>query len=151
MKAQNRLLVSVMALALPALAVAQTEHKVASASRPESVGQWVMLQPTVAISRTITARPNNLTEGVVEAMAIHVVKPVYPQSAQDAHLGGLVQVRATIQKSGRIAKAHAVSGPPVLRVAAEDALKQWRYEPTLLNGHAVDTKAVVEFRFGLND
>ena len=129
----------------------KTERVAASVDRPGSAGGWVMLQPMVAASRTILERPASLTEGVVEAMPIKVVKPIYPKAAQDSGLAGIVQVRATIAKNGRIVKAHAVTGPPVLRVAAEDALKQWRYQPTLLNGNPVEAKAVVEFRFGPNE
>jgi protein TonB len=54
---------------------------------------------------------------------------------------------ATIGKDGTIKKVKVVSGPPMLQNAAAEAVKQWRYRPTLLNGQPVETDTQVLINF----
>lgn len=85
--------------------------------------------------------------GVSEANLIHRVQPVYPRVAQITHVEGIVEFTATISKQGLIENLQLVHGHPVLVNAAREAILQWRYRPTLLNGEPVEviTDIVVKF------
>ncbi len=75
------------------------------------------------------------------------VEPEYPQEAREAHIQGQVVLRVTINREGDVSKVDLISGPPMLRAAAIDAVKQWKYQPYLLNGQPAEreTEAVVDF------
>jgi len=87
---------------------------------------------------------------VMAANIIRKVDPVYPQIAKTAHISGTVVLHAIIAKDGTIQELTFVSGPPLLMRAAMDAVKQWRYKPTLLNTQPVqvDTTITVIFNLG---
>jgi protein TonB len=87
---------------------------------------------------------------VMAANIIRKVDPVYPQIAKTAHISGTVVLHAIIAKDGTIQELQFVSGPPLLMRAAMDAVKQWRYKPTLLNTQPVqvDTTITVIFNLG---
>jgi len=57
------------------------------------------------------------------------VAPVYPELAKRMHIGGTVRVSTTIAADGKVTQAKAVSGNKLLEAAAEDAIRQWRFEP----------------------
>jgi periplasmic protein TonB len=80
-------------------------------------------------------------------MLTHRVAPVYPPLAQQARIRGVVRFNILIDERGGIANVELISGHPMLVQAALDAVRQWRYKPTLLNGQPVqvETQADVEF------
>ena len=84
---------------------------------------------------------------VSEANLIHRVQPVYPPLAKTTHVEGTVEFTATISKQGLIENLQLVRGHPLLVNAAREAILQWRYRPTLLNGEPVEviTDIVVKF------
>jgi protein TonB len=75
------------------------------------------------------------------------VKPVYPAIAQSAHVSGTVVIEATIGTDGKVADTKVIHSVPLLDQAAVDAVRQWEYIPTLLNGVPVPllTKVTVNF------
>jgi len=75
------------------------------------------------------------------------VQPVYPPLAMQARISGTVRLNAIIGKDGTVQDLTVVSGHPLLITAAIDAVKQWVYEPTLLNGRAVEVIAPIEVEF----
>jgi TonB family protein len=81
------------------------------------------------------------------------MKPVYPESMRDAGLEGLVPIEAVIGIDGRVASVRVLSAQvhPEFAKAAMDAVRQWRFSPTLLNGVAVDVAMVVSVNFSLSD
>jgi len=85
--------------------------------------------------------------GVQAANLVTKVDPIYPPLAEQARIQGVVRFSVTIGKDGRPANIQLVSGHPLLVNAAKDALQQWIYKPTLLNGEPVEvlTKADVHF------
>ena len=87
---------------------------------------------------------------VMQANLIRRVDPIYPQIAKTAHISGTVVLHAIIAKDGTIQELSVVSGPPLLQRAALDAVKQWRYKPTMLNTQPVqvDTTVTVIFNLG---
>jgi TonB family protein len=75
------------------------------------------------------------------------VQPVYPAIAQSAHVAGVVTVEATIGPDGKVADAKIVRSVPLLDQAALDAVRQWEYTPTLLNGVPVPVLVTVKINF----
>jgi protein TonB len=84
---------------------------------------------------------------VEEANLIRKVTPVYPPLAKSARVQGTVEFTAIIGKDGTIRELKLIRGHPLLVNAAKEAVQQWRYRPTMLNGEAVDviTDIVVNF------
>ncbi|MGH9812080.1 MAG: energy transducer TonB [Candidatus Acidiferrales bacterium] len=81
---------------------------------------------------------------------IHRVEPVYPRVAQIARIQGDVVLEALLDKDGRVRNVEIKSGHPSLAQAAREAVEQWVYEPTYLNGvpYPVLLTVKVEFRLG---
>jgi TonB family protein len=79
---------------------------------------------------------------------IRKVDPVYPAPARAENIQGDVTVQITVDKSGQVIEATPIEGNPVLAAAAVDAVRQWVYQPTLLNGNPIEvtTMVVVPFR-----
>jgi protein TonB len=75
------------------------------------------------------------------------VKPVYPAIAQSARVSGPVTIEATIGPDGKVADANVVRSIPMLDQAALDAVRQWEYTPTLLNGVPVPVIVTVTINF----
>jgi TonB family protein len=79
-------------------------------------------------------------------------QPAYPPLARSARLQGIVKLRALIDRDGTIANLSLISGHPLLVNATMDAVKQWRYEPTLLiYGQAVAVVTEIDVNFTLQD
>ncbi len=76
--------------------------------------------------------------------------PVYPALARQARISGVVKLHALIGADGAIANLRLISGHPLLAPAAMEAVKKWRYQPTLLNGNPVEVDTEVSVTFALN-
>jgi len=87
---------------------------------------------------------------VQQPKLIKKVEPVYPQVALKARITGVVIVNATTDVYGKVADAKIISGHPLLRQAAYDAVRQWVYEPYILNGIPRAVKFTVQVKFNLN-
>ena len=79
------------------------------------------------------------------------VKPEYPASMREAGLSGVVPIEAVIGRDGNVSSVRVLSAQahPDLATAAVDAVRKWRFQPTLLNGAAVDVVMTVSVRFSL--
>jgi len=95
-------------------------------------------------------RPLAVSQGVELALLTHRVEPIYPNFAKQTHREGTVELRAIISTEGVVKDLQVLSGDPVLAQAARDAVSQWRFRPTLLNGIAVEviTFITVNFHIG---
>ena len=82
-------------------------------------------------------------------LASHV-EPAYPVAALTREIQGTVRVRAFIGRSGEVLRVQLISGPAALAPAAMNAIRKWRYDPTLLNGHAIKSRADVTVYFRLH-
>jgi protein TonB len=84
---------------------------------------------------------------VAEANLIRRVQPVYPPLAKSARVQGTVEFTAIISKEGNIEDLKLVRGHPLLVNAAREAVLQWKYKPTELNGQPVEviTDIIVNF------
>jgi protein TonB len=88
--------------------------------------------------------------GSVEAASIvDQVMPQYPAIAKTAHVSGTIGLHATIAKDGTVQELTYISGPPLLIKAAIDAVRTWRYRPTMLNGEPVEVETTIDVVFNL--
>ncbi|MFN7925780.1 MAG: TonB family protein [Bryobacteraceae bacterium] len=76
-------------------------------------------------------------------------KPVYPPLARQARIQGTVRFTAVIAKDGTIQNLQLISGHPLLVQSAQDAVKQWVYEPTMLNNEPVEVITQIDVNFTL--
>ncbi len=107
---------------------------------PEAAGNTADTAAMAALLSTpaiLPAADLDISQGVTEATLVHNVPPVYPSEAGARHLGGAVVLEATIAEDGSTRDLKIISGPPPLAEAAIQAVRQWRYRPSLLNGKAV--------------
>jgi TonB family protein len=81
---------------------------------------------------------------------IQQVRPVYPDVARQAGIEGTVGLRATIRKDGTVQDVRVLSGHPLLAQAAAQAIRRWRYQPTLLDGKPVNVVTTVTVVFRLH-
>ena len=86
---------------------------------------------------------------VQSSKLIKKVEPVYPRLARQARIQGVVLLRALIDEEGRVAELKVISGPGLLRRSALDAVRQWRYTPTYLNGRPVDVATTISVTYRL--
>jgi periplasmic protein TonB len=87
---------------------------------------------------------------VTAARLQNKVTPVYPPLARQTRISGTVRLHAIIAKDGTVQQLEVLSGHPLLVQAALDAVRQWRYQPTLLNGEPVEVDTTVDVIFSLN-
>lgn len=87
---------------------------------------------------------------VQAALLVNKVQPVYPPLARQTRISGTVRLHAIISKSGSVESLEVLSGHPLLVRAAMDAVQQWRYKPTLLNGEPVEVDTTIDVIFSLN-
>lgn len=87
---------------------------------------------------------------VQAANLIRKVVPVYPTLAKQARISGTVRFQAIIGKDGTIQNLQLVSGHPLLVAAAQQAVSQWVYKPTLLNGDPVEVVTTIDVNFTLS-
>lgn len=85
--------------------------------------------------------------GIINGRAISLPKPEYPSTARNAHVSGTVAVQITIDETGKVVFACAVSGHPLLQPAAEHAAMSARFTPTLLEGAPVKVTGIVTYNF----
>ena len=109
------------------------------------VGDFADPAPPQAVRQIASVTPGGGTIQV--AQLIRRRDPEYPQAAREAGVKGRVIIIATIDKDGRVKSAVAQDGPPELRTAAEEAVRQWQYKPALLNGEPVETQTNITLTF----
>jgi protein TonB len=104
-------------------------------------------------AKAATARRERLAKAirvggqVRPPIRIKDVNPVYPAIAQSARVQGDVVIEATIDEEGKVADARVIKSVPLLDQAALDAVRQWEYRPSLLNGIPTPVVTTVTVRF----
>lgn len=98
------------------------------------------------------ATPSRIVVGgnVQQARLINQVRPIYPPLAKQARIQGTVRLQAIIGKDGTVEQLEVLSGHPLLVQAAQDAVRQWRYQPTLLNSQPVEVVTTIDVIFTLS-
>jgi len=87
---------------------------------------------------------------VQQAKLVRQPRPVYPPLAKQARIQGVVKLNAIISRDGTIQNLSVISGHPLLVPSAMDAVKQWVYQPTLLNGEPVEVVTQIDVNFTLS-
>ena len=87
---------------------------------------------------------------VMQKSLIRKVDPVYPPLAQQASIQGVVRFTAIIAKDGHVQNLTLISGHPLLIESARQAVMQWIYRPTLLNGEPVEVVTQIDVNFTLS-
>jgi TonB family protein len=88
---------------------------------------------------------------VQQAKLISQPKPVYPPLAKQAHVSGVVHLQAIIGKEGNVMNLAVISGHPLLISSAMEAVRQWVYHTTLLNGEPVEVITQIDVNYALSD
>jgi periplasmic protein TonB len=104
---------------------------------------------TQMVVKAPPVKPITISSGVAVGMLIQKTPPVYPIIAKTARVSGTVEIEATITKTGTIRDLHAVSGPVMLRQAAVDAVRTWRYQPYKLNNEPTEVETTINVIFTL--
>jgi TonB family protein len=99
-----------------------------------------------------TAQPlkTRINGGVLNGKADKRVQPAYPAIARAAGASGPVEVEVTVDESGNVASARAISGHPLLQQSAVEAARQWTFKPTMLEGKPVKVAGTITFSFMLS-
>jgi TonB family protein len=125
-------------------------------TKPHSDANTAKVASATANTASSSApRPNATTRIRVsandqEAKLISHVTPVYPPLARQAHIAGTVVLDVVVAKDGTVQTVAVVSGHPLLVTSAMDAVKQRRYQPTLVNGRSVEVDTRVTVVYALN-
>ena len=100
-------------------------------------------------SRAVRLTTARIKQGgaVTAASIITQTQPSYPPLARQARIQGAVVLHAIIDKQGRVAQLEVVSGHPLLVQSAMEAVRQWRYKPTQLNGDPVEVDTTIQVTF----
>jgi protein TonB len=114
-----------------------------------SGGAMPSLMGGAASAPTPVLQTATISQGVSEGLLVKKVQPVYPANALRLRLEGPVKLMATISQSGNISAVKILSGEPQLARAAVDAVRQWKYQPYLLNGSPVEVQTPVTVKFSL--
>jgi TonB family protein len=111
---------------------------------PADQSPLVTPQPSLGTPQRV-----RVSSGVMQGLLVTKVNPQYPDEAKDAHIQGVVLLRAIIDKEGNVANLQLVSGHPMLAPAAIEAVKQWKYRPYLLNGTPIEVETQIQVNFTL--
>lgn len=92
--------------------------------------------------------PSMMTQSELQPVQVlKKVAPVYPLMAKQRNLSGTVVIEATISKEGKLTNLQLVSGPPIFRDAAFDAIKHWQFKPAHLNGQPIEQSTKIRMDF----
>lgn len=113
---------------------------------PASLGAPLQNLPSPVMPGASTAAPTVGGE-VQPARLTHAVLPTYPQIARTNRVAGDVTLDALVDESGNVLDVKVISGPLLLRDAAMEALRQWKYQPARLDGQPTPMHLTVTIKF----
>jgi periplasmic protein TonB len=116
---------------------------------PVSLGDAPPPKPAVVATKPAAPASIRVTSALQASKLVYQVKPPYPELAKRARIQGVVRLQAVIAADGTVQRLQVVSGHPLLAGAAVEAVRQWRYSPTLLGGSPVEVVTQVEVNFVL--
>ena len=107
-------------------------------------------RPKPVATSTMSAEPLRVSSDLQAAKILKKVIPQYPALARQARISGTVKLMGIIGKDGTVQRLQVISGHPLLQKAALDAVSQWRYQPTVLDGEPVEVIAPIDVIFTLS-
>ena len=99
--------------------------------------------------KVANSKPLAISSGVAAGMLIQKMPTIYPAIAKSARVSGTVVLHAIISKTGTIKDLQVVSGPDMLRQAAVDSVRTWRYRPYKLNNEPTEIETTISVIFSL--
>ena len=93
--------------------------------------------------------PIRVGGNIQQANLVNNVKPVYPPDAKRDRVQGKVSLQVLIGKDGHVISVSLLDGPEVLVRSAVEAVSQWTYRPTLLNGQPIEVLTTVDVNYTL--
>ncbi|MDX6711152.1 MAG: periplasmic protein TonB [Blastocatellia bacterium] len=127
----------------------QSNAKVPVVPASASRDQPKEVSPSGGTASTAPASSGFVEVGLLTDKATHTAKPTYPQAAKVAKVGGDVTVFLQVDETGAVSKIDHSTGPKLLQGAAEDASKQWKFRPTVVDGQPVKVTGFITFKFNL--
>jgi TonB family protein len=121
--------------------------EIASSSGDKAIAGIVSTVAGTAASPVL--KTVRVSQGVSNGLLIKRVPPLYPTLALQMRVAGTVELQATISKDGGTANVQVLKGDPLLRQAAVNAVRQWKYKPYLLDGQQVEIVTEVTVNFVL--
>lgn len=110
-------------------------------------------RPSRSAARDATGAVVRIGGNLKAPTKVRDVRPIYPPAMRDAGIEGIVPMEAVINREGAVTTVRVVSAlvHPELAKAAIEAVKQWKFTPTLLNGEPVEVMMTVQVRFALTN
>lgn len=110
-------------------------------------GKATPLKIKLPLKFSLTNQMLELPREEAEHRLVKPVRPEYPPLARQAHSEGEVILRALIGTDGKVKEVEVVSGPPLLRQSAIDAVKQWEYKPAEVNGQPREFQTTISVKY----
>lgn len=120
---------------------------VARPTAPNVAARQSQLSYVAGTSIFGNARSINVSSGIMAANLITASAPSYPKLASLSAIQGAVVLQAIVSRRGTIDHVHVIKGPHLLRGAAQDAVRRWRYRPYLVEGRPVDVATIITIDF----
>ena len=121
-----------------------------SEAQPESNGETLGAGLAAGNKQPVApVAPLPIGGDVKQAKLLSSIPPVYPTLAKNQHVSGDVRIDALIDANGRVTTMKVVSGPTLLHQSAMDSLRQWKYQPALLDGKPAPMHLTVTIQFRL--
>lgn len=108
-----------------------------------------VIPPPPPPPRPRLVQPQRIGGDVLSSRLLVRVQPIYPDIAVRARVQGVVKLTIIVDERGQVTEIQNVAGNPLLKPAAVEAVRQWKYSPTLLNGEPVPVLATIDVHFKL--
>ena len=123
-------------------------------NQPAAIDNAVKIEPPPALRKPLVeitpkSKPKIQSLGVVNGKAKFLPKPVYSAAAKAVKAAGDVNVQVTIDEAGNVVSANAVDGHQLLRMEAEKAARNAKFNPTLLSKQPVKVSGVIVYKFSM--
>jgi len=93
--------------------------------------------------------PLRISSIVMQTKLTHSVPPKYPEAARKKGVQGTVKLQVVVARNGAVKSVKTVAGDKQLAKAASAAVREWRYQPTVLNGKPIEVETEVDVQFTL--
>ncbi|MDQ3042033.1 MAG: TonB family protein [Acidobacteriota bacterium] len=131
------------------LRVENSEKETAVNQKENKTETPTVAAQTVAPNNDVPKNDSPLAVGSLIGYATEKANPVYPLTARNMRMTGIVKVDLVIDETGKVAEVQNTSGPPMLQRAATDAVKKWKFKPFTRGGLATKATGFVNFNFSL--
>jgi TonB family protein len=119
---------------------------------PRHIAEFFFIEGKFRWNSTVEYSPfqNTKSSFVVLGKLLKRVPPAYPEEARKKSIQGTVILNVILRTDGSVAVQNVLEGDPILSPAAIEAVRQWRYEPSLINGQPVEIRTKISVVFTLN-